>query len=282
MTPMRLQHPDDELGASLAPGLPNLIVHRIDAWSPLAPRSSIEQRSVQGRLSQISEISSARISKASYSSDSSLGCPNGLRTRREKDHMRQYVWPSTQQRQVNCETGNRSGSFCPTCGESFATPSLLKLHCKYLAHTDKASGVPAEISHYELGEEDVLQTSPFEPSRTDIQEHLAQGYFEVVVLVEGVEPTTAATLQARHSYHVQTAGGDVEWDRDFVECVRMKRAESCAANDSAAGRSPFAESSRGLVVDIGCFHLTEEIDPEQGGLHPGGTAGGSGGSSLRR
>merc|ERR1711879_336941 len=31
---MRLQHPDDELGGMLLPALPQLVVHRIDAWSP--------------------------------------------------------------------------------------------------------------------------------------------------------------------------------------------------------------------------------------------------------
>ncbi|GAB5359980.1 hypothetical protein AAMO2058_000588300 [Amorphochlora amoebiformis] len=34
---MRLQIPDDELGGFLFMGLPSLVVHRIDAWSPLAP-----------------------------------------------------------------------------------------------------------------------------------------------------------------------------------------------------------------------------------------------------
>lgn len=34
---MRLQHPDDELGGMLLLALPQLVVHRIDAWSPLCP-----------------------------------------------------------------------------------------------------------------------------------------------------------------------------------------------------------------------------------------------------
>ena len=34
---MRLQRPDDELGAMLLLALPSVCVHRIDAWSPLAP-----------------------------------------------------------------------------------------------------------------------------------------------------------------------------------------------------------------------------------------------------
>lgn len=34
---MRLQHPNDELGGYLLLNLPNIIVHRIDGWSPLMP-----------------------------------------------------------------------------------------------------------------------------------------------------------------------------------------------------------------------------------------------------
>lgn len=35
---MRLQHPDDTLGAMLLPALPQVVTHRIDAWSPMWPR----------------------------------------------------------------------------------------------------------------------------------------------------------------------------------------------------------------------------------------------------
>jgi len=38
LVPLRLQTPDDELGASLLLNIPSLVVHRIDAWSPLAPQ----------------------------------------------------------------------------------------------------------------------------------------------------------------------------------------------------------------------------------------------------
>jgi len=37
---MRLEHPDDSLGGMLLLALPQLVVHRIDAWSPLCPKKS--------------------------------------------------------------------------------------------------------------------------------------------------------------------------------------------------------------------------------------------------
>lgn len=40
---MRLQIPDDELGAMLFLGIPNVVVHRLDAWSPLVPASRLSK-----------------------------------------------------------------------------------------------------------------------------------------------------------------------------------------------------------------------------------------------
>jgi len=45
---MRIEHPDDELGATLVLALPQGVVHRIDAWSPLRPRpNELEALAVQ-------------------------------------------------------------------------------------------------------------------------------------------------------------------------------------------------------------------------------------------
>lgn len=39
--PMRIQHPDDDLGGMLLLALPSVVVHRMDAWSPLRrPKST--------------------------------------------------------------------------------------------------------------------------------------------------------------------------------------------------------------------------------------------------
>ena len=38
---------------------------------------------------------------------------------------------------------------------------------------------------------------------------------QVLVLVEGIEPQTSCTLQARHSY----CASEMVWDHDFAPCV---------------------------------------------------------------
>jgi len=154
-------------------------------------------------------------------------------------------WPVTAQRQVDAELGGRCGCYCPTCGSEFGTMEQMRAHCAYSAVSDAASGFPEEMRHQALpedagdaGDVEALVSCP-EPSRDDIKDHLAEGYFEIIVLVEGTEPSTASSLQARHSYVVGGGGRDLAWDCDFVEC--------CSFRDKAG-------NARRLALDLGKFH----------------------------
>ena len=69
------------------------------------------------------------------------------------DHIRRGAWPTSPQRQANCETGNRDSCICPTCGETFNTVNMLQAHCRYNRFGDIAQGNPPEQCHKELSEE---------------------------------------------------------------------------------------------------------------------------------
>lgn len=58
----------------------------------------------------------------------------------------------------------------------------------------------------------------------EILEHIKEAQIEVLCLVEGVEPTTSNTLQARHSYTVD----DVVFDAEFRSCVHRLPDGKCA------------------------------------------------------
>mmetsp|Transcript_9645 Transcript_9645/g.15313 ORF Transcript_9645/g.15313 Transcript_9645/m.15313 type:complete len:211 (+) Transcript_9645:1-633(+) len=208
---MRLDQPDDQLGAAMLLSIPSMVVHRIDGWSPLAPQADSSERSPEV-----------------------LG--GGSR------HM---AWPLPRQRQADCETGSRHSCVCPTCGETFATVSVLQLHCRYNAATDKSNGYPPEVCHQELDESQLSRLTHKEPTRDEICEHLASRYREVIVLVEGIEPTTSATLQARHSYVVGRPGhGDTVWDMEFEDCLLIPK-----------------DAQAGLGVDLGRFHAIQNLGP---------------------
>ena len=51
-----------------------------------------------------------------------------------------------------------------------------------------------------------------------VKEHMIRTNAEVLVLIEGVDPTTSDTVQARQSYTVD----DICWDATFVPCARRQ------------------------------------------------------------
>jgi len=232
--PLRLEHPDDDLGASLLLTLPSTVVHRIDAWSPLAPYVLQEE---------VPRPQPTRRRTSSNTTD-----PQSWQNKQQaRDHHRTVGWPGTLQRQVDCEAGNRMSCVCPTCGSSFGTALHLQLHSKYCAKMDISSGVPPEHCHKELKAEDLQGLTHEDPSREELHTHLALNYSEVVVMVEGIEPTTSSTLQARHSYVTGGLGGetDVAWDMAFAECIRVPH-----------------EGNAGLMLDLGRFHMLVPADNE--------------------
>jgi len=234
MVPMRLSSPDDALGSSLMLSLPTTVVHRIDAWSPLAARPQIISR--VNTPTVLPTGSSGRFVPPAE--------PGACKERhRGSGHFSRSAWPAPLQRQADCETGNRSSCVCPTCGEAFGTMSMLQAHCVYNAAADRASGLNEGVCHKELSDGDKRKLCHEDPTRDDIECYLSSGHhLEVVVLVEGIEPTTSSSLQARHSYRITQMGSgtDIAWDMDFAQCCRVPR-----------------DHSRGLELDWSRFNLLE-------------------------
>lgn len=141
---MRLQHPDDELGGTLLLALPQLIVHRIDQWSPLCPQ---EHRTCDGST------------------------PANA-----------FHFPDVPQRAADSENGNRD---------------------------------PGPVD-----------STPEKASIARVAKHLAEAKCEILCFVEGVDPTTSGTLQARHSY----ACDDIVFNATFKRCVQGSLDGTCEIN----------------------------------------------------
>jgi hypothetical protein len=72
-----------------------------------------------------------------------------------------------------------------------------------------------------------------------IRDHMRRNRIEVVVLVEGIDPVSGSTVQARHSY----TAGDIAWQAKLTECVQ----------ENYHG---------GLVVDFARFHHVHSDEDE--------------------
>lgn len=202
--PLRLQHPDDDLGSMLLMALPSVVVHRLDAWSPLHPSSS---------------GSSSGFSSGYHSSDDRL-----LAHDTTHDPSRQYVFPEPFQRAADYDCGSQDYREQPLSGKPRNNPNTHRRACLHLHDCpDHSMDEHVEIHGKEL-------------------DHLGRFWdnadMEIVVLVEGIDAATSATIQARHSYRRE----DILMDRAF---------ENCVTRDSVTGEA---------VIDFSKFHETRPVD----------------------
>jgi hypothetical protein len=281
---LRLSCPNDELGGMLLLAVPQVVVHRVDEWSPL--------------------ISSF------FGSSSQADAPYTFSRQPYNSH----AWPNPLLRAVDSETGSRDMLACGVCGESFATKALLERHVAHNVDGDRASGHDVATSCERCGEsfptlalcalhrkhcsvslqgQGQSEGGEGHGSRVDTLSHLgcdAQGRvkrrqregkkqcrsgkgtgkrgsssssessgsdlkggsaddamftaagldqsalrnamreteLEILVLVEGIETQTSATIQVRHSYNFKA--GDIVFNRMFGQCVGRGADGSCVVD----------------------------------------------------
>eukprot|EP00049_Salpingoeca_infusionum_P025520 m.19897 g.19897 ORF g.19897 m.19897 type:complete len:464 (-) comp8095_c0_seq1:253-1644(-) len=148
---MRVQHPNDELGGMLLLAMPNVVVHKIDQWSPLFPQHLLQHG-------------------------------------QQPSPSTEFLFPNSVLRSCDLAVGAREPK-------------------------DEATSQPPTIE------------------ADDILEHMASKNTEVLCVIEGVDSSTAFTVQARHSYTAE----DMEPHHTFAPCV-------------------FKSTDGGCVIDYHRFH----------------------------
>lgn len=106
------------------------------------------------------------------------------------------------QRIGDADTGNRVSFMCDVCGNEYSSFVALKKHVAFekACHGDYS---PRKIP---------------EATEDELRSHWHGKSFEVFVVCEGIEPFTSCTVQARHSYVMDT---DVLFGHSFFPCVRV-------------------------------------------------------------
>ncbi|CAH0480738.1 unnamed protein product [Peronospora belbahrii] len=182
--PMRIQHPDDDLGGMLLLALPSVVVHRMDAWSPLLRPTSADACALH------------------------------------HNPARGYLFPEPLCRAADAQSGDRDGTV-----QVKPTTTLTHNACRCTA----SNGVA-----------DDAQSATQALTIEEIKQYWAESQLEVVVLVEGIDAVTSATIQVRHSYKAE----DIRFNHRHVNCVDV---------DPDTG---------GAVIDFRRFHETKAVDPE--------------------
>ena len=73
------------------------------------------------------------------------------------------------------------------------------------------------------------------PTKESIQKYLQDASVEILVLVEGYDPSTSCNVQRNKSY----TSNDIMWNHKFVPCV--------------------SRTNREVVVDMNAFHKTMKL-----------------------
>ena len=243
---MRIARPDDEIGARLWLTVPAVVVHEIDAWSPLAP-----------------EILTAAPVRAE------AAAPNR--------------YPQPPQRASDGRIGSRTQAVCPVCGSGAPTDGALRRHIAYFAQDEKERGKPEDWGHRALdpaeatrpivlrgvlppashaasgtsgvsgghtattdsssgGANAASEKPKTHVSPTDvceaIRERIEARRIEIIALIEATDPRTSNSFQARHSF----APSDIAYNKQHAPCVLV-------------------DESGGAMVNLSLFHELTDAPP---------------------
>jgi len=178
---MRLELPDDNLGAPTMLIVPQVIAHRVDSFSPMLG--------------------------ANRATSGFVGGNHAL------DAMVQQTHLAPLQRTSEAFTGSRDGCWCQACGASYPGEEQLRKHVEFTAAQEEGNAT-------KVGPHISLQRNwTAGPSagtfRSLLEDRMQTHHLEVVCIVEGVDAVTSNSVQARHSYTVD----DISWDCDFAPCT---------------------------------------------------------------
>lgn len=192
---MRLSRPSESGGAMLFMTLPQMIVHELDASSPLVPQYQWESSS-------------------------------GLETWR-KDSFDLIISRRTRQTRKKADAADRvSGAGQNASEVGDLEPAPLVTLSDVLAQAATKLRVDTQEPVFPAASE--ANATPDERSARRgafdmIQAFLEDREIEIIVLLEGTDPTTSNTVQARHSYK----GEEIIFDHAFAPCVGRDSEGAC-------------------------------------------------------
>lgn len=120
-------------------------------------------------------------------------------------------------REVDSVVATREEVVCPICSERFGDIERLRKHVAFNTIIESNDSVQIQGSHQEVDLKDLVLPPP--PTRDQLRDHFP---FEVVVLVEGIDPLMSGTFQALQSYTID----NVVWGGTFADCVYAKKGSS--------------------------------------------------------
>mgnify|MGYP001994956134 FL=1 len=204
---MRLEKPDDEMGAMLFLSLPSLVVHRLDAWSPLVPPDWWVEAYYRRKRGDAPRKTSVVDDAASFADFAEYA----------------YRYPAPLRRASDAEAGYRTSRRCKICGQGFETIRDLRLH-----HADEHPDEPLDCPKPSTHDPEVIKA------------YMSESRVEIICLVEGEDSIMSTCVRGLHSYQAPPlnawddfAQSDIAWDAAFAPCVTRLPNGSCQVDFDA-------------------------------------------------
>ena len=281
---MRLNYPDDELGGMLIMCLPQVIVHEIDAGSPLMPPPlwrSCEDPSKSFKWTP--SVLDTEVDKDTAVEDRHQHQRRQLRRRRDASRLHNSMkYPNvvkrskiptahsvSQQQKAPVELGE-SKEVSPEAqrDDLFGSKTSLSAFGMSLEEQEHGeasvngeehlsqpllSGTASSSSHLprimKKRREKVITAvrtkGVYEEEKDMINFFMADRKTEILAIVEGIDATTGGVVQARHSFICS----EIEWHKSFAPCVFVDKIDGSA------------------IIDFSVFH--DLIDVSEDAPHSG-------------
>jgi len=185
---MRLELPDDDLGAPTMLIIPQVIAHRIDSFSPMLGPNKAAFGLAEGNHALNAMVQQAHLAPP--------------------------------QRTSEALTGNRDGCWCQACGSSYPSEEQLRKHVAFTAAqeepSEKKDDGETQVGPHVLLRRHWTAGPTVETFRRLLEDRMRTHHLEVVCVLEGCDAVTSNSVQARHSYTVD----DMCWDCDFAPCTK--------------------------------------------------------------
>lgn len=207
--PMRLTYPDDSLGSSLLLAWPSVVIHRIDAWSPLCPPD---------------------LAKRGHPDPKGDGRRQQQQPKQRRDPSVGYLFPEELRKISDVESGEREVLGLPLADKPAVAAEMTNGADGSGANSNDVWPAVEAVKQW-LRQSDVSvdllvssATSAFCLNSTCMHVMafacwfvFASSQIEIVCLVEGQEPAGGSAVQSRHSY----TRADIAWHRMFAPCVGL-------------------------------------------------------------
>lgn len=235
---MRLNHPNDELGGMLLLCLPQLVVHEIDAMSPLMPPPlwvSREPHSPLGCSSDsVDESETAvhtcihRWSPPVYGNTPTLSTANNATASTlMNDTLASLSFPASSKRGVDLrEWAFRDPSSRDAVNAGTGTAGIDAVYyseglAEYMYHNSGTLAATSSMAEF-TAEQKRTETPRQKQERLMIQSYLSDRKCEIVAIVEGMDAATGGVVQARHSYTFD----EIKWHHGYSTCLSEDKEES--------------------------------------------------------